>query len=156
MNFDELRQKYVQAKPDLIIFSSTYHGGLMQAYWAYSCRAHFVGAVAGKPCEIRNPLGEVVAANTNQLDFTVADVNLDSRLVHIYHNLKRLRALKAKHGSQVKIKYSKFLGSVLVSSEDPALRIDDMIAEFNIELLDDYMARALAHRHTPGNMEQKR
>jgi len=46
LNFDELRLKYVKAKPDLIVFSSVYHGGLMQAYWAYSCRAHFIGAVA--------------------------------------------------------------------------------------------------------------
>ena len=58
LNFDGLRLKYVKAKPDLIVFSSVYHGGLMQAYWAYSCRAHFVGAVAGLPCEIRNPRGE--------------------------------------------------------------------------------------------------
>jgi len=28
-----------------------------------------------------------------------------------------------------------------------------MVREFEIELLDDYMARALAHRHAPGNME---
>ena len=75
LNFDELRLKYVTAKPDLIIFSSMYHGGLMQAYWAYSCRAHFVGAIAGLPCEIRNPLGEVVASNTNYFDYAVADVN---------------------------------------------------------------------------------
>ena len=45
LNFDELRLKYVKAKPDLLIFSSMYHGGLMQPYWAYSCRCHFVGAI---------------------------------------------------------------------------------------------------------------
>ncbi len=31
--------------------------------------------------------------------------------------------------------------------------IDEMIREFQIEPLDDYMARALAHRHKAGNME---
>jgi predicted amidohydrolase len=61
LNFDELRLKYAKARPDLVIFSSMYHGGLMQAYWAYSCRCHLVGAVAGLPCEIRNPLGQAVA-----------------------------------------------------------------------------------------------
>ena len=35
LNFDELRLKYIKDKPDLIIFSSMYHGGLMQPYWAY-------------------------------------------------------------------------------------------------------------------------
>ena len=32
-------------------------------------------------------------------------------------------------------------------------RTIQMIKEFDIELLDDYMTRALAHRHTPVNME---
>jgi len=153
LNFDELRLKYAKAKPDLIVFSSMYHGGLMQSYWAYSCRAHFVGAIAGLPCEIRNPLGEVVASNTNYFDFVVADVNLDCRLAHLDYNWSRLRALNAKYGPKVKIRDPGFLGSVLISSEDETITVDEMIAEFKIELLDDYMARALAHRHAPGNIE---
>jgi hypothetical protein len=97
LNFDQLRLKYVQAKPDLIIFSSMYHGGLMQAYWAYSCRCHFVGAITGKatPSEIRNPLGQVVASTTNYFDFAVASVNLDCALVHLDYNSQRMKKLKA-------------------------------------------------------------
>jgi len=153
LNFEELRRKYIEAKPDLIVFSSVYHGGLMQAYWAYSCRAHFVGAIAGLPCEIRNPLGEVVAANTNYFDYAVAEVNLDCRLAHLDYNWSRLRALKNKYGPRVKITDPGFLGCVLIASEDEKTPVDEMIREFEIELLNDYMARALAHRHKAGNME---
>ena len=153
LNFAELREKYVKAKPDLIVFSSMYHGGLMQEYWAYACRAHFVGAIAGLPCEIRDPLGDVVASNTNYFDFVVADVNLDCRLAHLDYNWSKLRALNAKYGPKVTIKDPGFLGSVLVTSEDETITVDEMIEEFEIELLDDYMKRALAHRHTPENME---
>jgi hypothetical protein len=42
---------------------------------------------------------------------------------------------------------------VLITSEDEKITVDEMSAGFKIELLDDYMVRALAHRHTPGNME---
>ncbi len=155
LNFDELRLKYVKAKPDLIIFSSMYHGGLMQAYWAYSCRSHFVGAIAGKttPSEIYNPLGQVVASNTNYFDFVVTTVNLDCALAHLDYNWGRLRKLKAKYGPKVKITDPGCLGPVLVSSQDQKISVQEMIKEFEIELLDDYMARALAHRHKPGNME---
>ncbi len=153
LNFDELRLKYVKAKPDLILFSSMYHGGLMQAYWAYSCRAHLVGAIAGLPCEIRNPLGEVVASNTNYFDYAVAEVNLDCRLAHLDYNWSRLRKLKGKYGPRVRITDPGFLGSVLISSEDEQTTVDEMVSEFNIELLDDYMTRALAHRHATGNTE---
>ena len=153
LNFDELRLKYVKAKPDLLIFSSVYHGGLMQSYWAYSCRSHFVGAIAALPCEIRDPLGRVIASNTNYFDYAVATVNLDCRLAHLDYNWGRLRALKAKYGPKVKITDPGYLGSVLITSEHDTISADEMIREFEIELLDDYMARALAHRHKPGNME---
>jgi len=155
LNFDELRLKYKKAGPDLIIFSSMYHGGLMQAYWAYSCRSHFVGAIAGRATrsQIINPLGQVVASNTNYFDFVVTNVNLDCALAHLDYNWERLRKLKAKYGPKVKITDPGCLGAVLVSSEDEKVSAEEMVKEFEIELLDDYMTRALAHRHKPGNME---
>jgi predicted amidohydrolase len=156
LNFDRLRLKYAESKPDLIIFSSMYHGGLMQAYWAYSCRSHFVGAIAGKGTfsEIRNPLGQVVGSNTNYFDYAVATVNLDCALVHLDYNWERLRKLKAKYGPEVEITDPGCLGSVLVSSEHPTVSADEMIKEFEIELLDDYFARSLAHRLKPGHTEK--
>lgn len=156
LNFDRLRLKYAESKPDLIIFSSMYHGGLMQAYWAYSCRSHFVGAIAGKGTfsEIRNPLGQVVASNTNYFDFAVATVNLDCALVHLDYNWERLRKLKTKYGPDVEIEDPGCLGAVLVSSEHPTISAEEMIKEFEIEVLDDYFARSLAYRLKPGNTEK--
>jgi hypothetical protein len=128
----------------------------MQAYWAYSCRSHFVGAIAGKGTfsEIRNPLGQVVGSNTNYFDYAVATVNLDCALVHLDYNWERLRKLKAKYGPEVEITDPGCLGSVLVSSEHPTISADEMIKEFEIELLDDYFARSLAHRLKPGHTEK--
>jgi predicted amidohydrolase len=45
LNFDELRQKYAKLKPNLILFPSMYHGGLVQSYWAYSSESYFVGSI---------------------------------------------------------------------------------------------------------------
>ena len=156
LNFDELRQKYVTAKPDLIVFSSMYHGGMMQAYWAYSCRSHFVGAIAGRatPSQIRNPLGEIIASNTNYFDYTVETINLDCALVHLDENWDRLRAMNEKYGAKVKITDPGLLGCVLIASEHDKISIEEMIDEFEIERLDDYFARSLDYRNKPGNMEQ--
>ena len=156
LNFDELRLKYTKAKPDLIIFSSMYHGGLMQSYWAYSCRCHFVGAIAGRatPSEIRNPLGQIIASNTNYFNFAVARVNLDCELAHLDYNWGRLRKLKAKYGPKVTISDPGCLGPVLISSEHETVSVNEMIKEFEIELLDDFFARSLAYRHKPGSMEK--
>ena len=153
LNFDELRLKYVEAKPDILLFSSVYHGGLRQAYWAHSCRSHFVGAVTALPCEIRNPLGSVIASSTNYTDFATSRINLDCRLVHIDYNVVKLKELKQKYGDGVTIFDPGQIAALLVSSEDENISVDEMINEFKIEVLDDYMARALEHRHKPGNME---
>src|SRR5690606_27636859 len=117
LNFEELRLKYQAAKPDLIVFPSMYHGGLMQEYWAYSCRAHFVSSVApaNLPSEIISPVGHTLAASTNYFDFTTATVNLDCRVVHLDGNWGKLRALKEKYGSQVTIFDPGRLGAVLLT-----------------------------------------
>jgi len=154
LNFDELRLKYAAQKPDLILFSSMYHGGLMQSYWAYSCRAHFVGAIQGLPSAIISPSGETLAETTNYFNYVTHTVNLDCKLVHLDYNREKITAAKEKYGRGFIMKDPGKLGSVLLSCELEDLTIDEIIEEFEIETLDAYMERALKHRHTPGNMEE--
>lgn len=153
LNFAELRRKYAAARPDLIVFSSVYHGGLMQAYWAYACRAHFVSAIAGEQSGMISPVGEQLAVSTNYFDFVTARVNLDCCVVHLDYNWGRLRAMREKYGPEVRVFDPGYLGSVLISSESEARSVDDLVAEFGIERLDDYMARALEHHHNPAHIE---
>jgi predicted amidohydrolase len=153
LNFDEIRLQYVREKPDLILFSSMYHGGLMQGYWAYSCRAHLVTSIAGPPSTILSPVGNVLASTTNYFDFVTATVNLDCQVVHLDFNREKLRAMKATYGPRVSIYDPGYLGAVLIASESDEMTIDDLVEEFGIERLDDYWARSLAHRHNPLNME---
>lgn len=155
LNFDELLQKYQKSQPDLIIFMGLYHGGLVQSYWAYTSRAYFVGAVGinNLPSEIRNPFGEVVASSTNYFHYTVATVNLDRRLVHLDYNWAKLIALKEKYGDKVNIYDPGEVGAVMITSEHDDISADEMIKEFDVELLDDYFNRSRAVREKPGNME---
>jgi hypothetical protein len=152
LNFDELRLRYAREKPDLIIFSSMYHGGVVQSNWAYSCRAHFVGSVYRQtPSEIRNPMGNVIASSTNYFDFAVARINLDCALVHLDYNWDKLTALKEKYGPSVNISDPGELASVLISSEVQNISVHQMIKEFGIEKLDDYLNRAREFRLNNGN-----
>lgn len=153
LNFDELRLKYVAQQPDLILFSSMYHGGLMQSYWAYSCRSHFVGAIHDLPSAIISPTGETLAETTNYFDHITKTVNLDCKVVHLDYNWDKITAAKEKYGRGFTMKDPGQLGSVLLSSELEDVTIDEIIEEFEIEILDEYMARAMEHRHTPENME---
>ncbi|MCU6712570.1 carbon-nitrogen hydrolase family protein [Paenibacillus sp. J5C_2022] len=153
LNFEQLRQQYEKAKPDIIVFSSMYHGGLMQPYWAYSCRSFFAGAVASLPCTILNRVGDVVASSTNYYPFVTTTVNLDSAVIHIDNNHFRFQEIKEKYGSDVIIYDPGFLGAVQISSESKAFSIQDIIDEFQLERVDDYFNDSLAHRSEPGRIE---
>jgi len=153
LNFDGIRKKYVESKPDVILFSSMYHGGLMQSYWAYSCRAHLVTAICGSPSRVISPVGEVLATSTNYFDFVTHTVNLDCKVVHLDFNGGKLRDMREKYGPRVSVFDTGYLGSVLISSETDEVTIDELVTEFELELLDDYMARSIAHRDDPKNME---
>lgn len=145
LNFDELKQKYISAKPDIILFSSMYHGGdALQSSWAYSCRSFFIGSCAGGgiPSEIRNPLGDIVASNTNYFNHAVSRINLDYKLAHLDHNWDKLRSLKEKYKDSVTVTDPGKLGAVLITSEHPSITAAEMIKEFKIELLDDYFDRS--------------
>ncbi|MFA7230050.1 MAG: carbon-nitrogen hydrolase family protein [Victivallaceae bacterium] len=152
LGFDELRLKYAAQQPDLIVFCSMYHGGLMEAYWAYSCRAHFAGAVCNLPCEIISPDGRTLAKSTNYFNYVTNSVNLDCKLVHLDGNWEKLDAMRAKYGRKVKVVDPGLLASVLISSECDEFTVNDLIKEFDIELLDQYLNRSLAHHHNPKNI----
>ena len=148
LNFTDLLNRYAVQKPDILVFSSMYHGGLMQSYWAYQCRSYFVGAMGPReiPSEIRNPLGEVVASSTNYFDYTVATINLDRKLVHLDNNWDHLKRLKEKYGDSVTITDPGKLGPVLITSEHETVSAEEMTKEFGMELLDDYFNRSIEVR----------
>lgn len=153
LNFEELRLQYQTSRPDIILFPSMYHGGLMQAYWAYSCRSHFVGCISdpGCPSSILSPVGHEIASTTEAHDHVTATVNLDCRLAHMDGNESKLSAAKEKYGPAVTIFDPGRLGPVLLTSESNETPVDDIIAEFEIELLDDYLERSRKLRLDPYN-----
>jgi len=148
LNFDELRQKYARLKPDILLFPSMYHGGLVQSYWAYSCESYFVGSIGSTnvPSEIRNPLGSVVATTTNHFRYAVTTVNLDYKLVHLDQNWGKLSALKKKYGRDVTIYDPGRIGAVMIASESVSISAKDMVKEFEIEILEDYLNRSRTFR----------
>lgn len=142
LNFEELRQKYEKLNPDLILFSSMYHGGLVQNEWAYHCRSYFAGAVAGLPCTVINPLGEIVAHSTNYHHYITAHINLDYQMLHLDFNSEKIQTAKKKYGSLIEIRDPGFMGAVMLTSESEEFSAKDIIQEFHMEPLDDYFTRS--------------
>ncbi len=145
LNFDELRERYAALSPDILLFSSMYHGSdFVQNYWAYSCRSFWVSSMFNYnvPSEIRDPVGNLLATTTNYTSFAVATINLDYRLVHLGGHTGKLRSLKEKYGDRVNIADPGELAVVLVTSRHPRMSADEMLKEFDIEPLDPMFNRS--------------
>jgi predicted amidohydrolase len=144
LNFDELRLQYATLRPDLILFASMYHGGLMQSYWAYSCRSHLVSAISNPnaPSQVVLPTGSILAQSTNYTQFVTASINLDCALVHLDCFFSKIDEVKREYGPKLQIFDPGLLGSVLLSAEAEDLSITEVIDQFELELLDPYLDRS--------------
>ncbi|MPV35613.1 carbon-nitrogen hydrolase family protein [Georgenia subflava] len=147
LNFEEFREQVAALRPDLLLFSSAFHGGYLQEHWAYTIGAHMIASVYPPAVSgILSPTGEHVARTTNYRDEVVANINLDARLIHIDHNHPKFADIKAAYGPRVRIHDPGLIGVVLLISDDDAVTADDVIAEFELEPVLDYFDRVRAHR----------
>jgi predicted amidohydrolase len=138
LNFDELRLSYKEKKPDAIFFSSVFHGGLMQNYWAYSTRSFFAGCIHGMESQLINPVGQVITKTTNYTSHVCGTINTDSKVMHLDFNINKLDDIKRKYKTGVSISDPGYLGSILLNSEMEDVTSDDIVREFELMLLDDY------------------
>ena len=142
LNFDELCRRYMKARPEMLLFSSNYHGGFMQQVWAYDCRSYLVSAVRNQESRILSPVGECVACSTNYFPYLTATINLDYAVCHLDDNWDKFAAAKAKYGPKIGFHDPGRIGAALLTSECSELNIWDIVREFEIELLDDYFERS--------------
>ncbi|MFW6599652.1 carbon-nitrogen hydrolase family protein [Propionibacteriaceae bacterium Y2011] len=146
LNFEQVRAAVAQVQPRLIVFPSAYHGGLMQNYWALSCRSFFVGAVnPPNRSAIIDPTGQEVASTSTYDWLITRTINLDYTLVHLDNNREKLLQLKQKYGPEVQIHDPGLVGMVIVYSHSDAVDSATMVAEFEMQVLDAYFADSTAH-----------
>ncbi len=153
LNFEPIRTACRALRPDIVIFASMYHGGLMQELWAYECRAFFVSALPFMGGGIIDPFGRPVALTDCYSSIAMATVNLDRVMVHLDCNRDRFADIARKYLDEVSIDIPPNVGSALITSHTDRRTARDVVQEFGIELLDDYFDRSIeANRHNrPAN-----
>lgn len=148
LNFDELLERYIKLKPDLIVFASYFYGNVIQNIWAYRCRAYFASAiVVHQNGRIISPFGEILARTTDNTEYATYKLNLDYEIVHIDYNAEKLEAAKRKYGEGFDVRDPGGVGCVIIESKMKDKSVQDIIKEFDIEIMDDYYDRARKHRN---------
>lgn len=146
LNFWDLLEAYAKLRPNVLAFSSYYHGNLMQATWAYRCQSYFLAAtVGGIEKNIVAPDGTVIDDQHSHYRSIINKINTNFALVHLDFNAAKIDAALRAYGRRITMHHNNGLGVVLMTSNDEELPIMDVIREFDIELWDDYYARSQAH-----------
>lgn len=147
LNFEEIRKEIKAKKPDLITFHSLFHGRFLQELFAYDTRSYFISSLSGhKPSRILSPVGICVATTTRNTSYVTKTINLDYAVCHLDFNVSKLDAAKEKYGSLLTIEDPGYLGAVLLAYEGDDKTVIDIVKEFDIELLDEYIERNIKNR----------
>jgi len=143
LNFEEIRQEYVALKPDILTFSSMYHGGLMQQTWAYECRSFFISSLPRMGCGILDPFGQTVAQTHCYSKQAIATINIDRAMVHLAYNQEKFPKIRRKYQDEVLIDIPANIGPAIIYSQTDKRSAMDIVKEFELELLDDYFDRMI-------------
>ncbi len=146
LNFQELLAEYKKQGVELLCFLSAFRGGSMVPSIAFRNQCFIASAVPHENGVIVDPLGRTLAESSAYGRIIFARINLDSQIVHIDYNVRRIGALKKKYGEQVRIETASPEAVYFLSSLHPEKSIQDMIEEFKLETLDDYLDRARKER----------
>ena len=147
LNFWDLLEAYAPLRPNVLAFSSYYHGNLMQATWAYRCQSYFLGATIGNlEKNIVMPDGTVRDSIRSFCTYLVGTINTNCKLAHIDFNKQQINDAFAKYGRKLTIHNNNSLGVLLLTSNDPDLPIEAIFREFEIETWDEYYARSTQAR----------
>lgn len=148
LNFDELRKKYYEAKCDLIVFPTHFHGGMLNNIFAHETKAYFVNCYASRygAATAYDPLGHEIATSGEYYRYLVVDLNLDYEVCHTDNHYEKFAAAKKKYGAGFQVSHHDKIGTVIISSEMPDVTIQDIIKEFDIMPRDEYLRIAREHR----------
>jgi predicted amidohydrolase len=146
LNFHELLADYKSKGVELLCMLSAFRGGFMVPAAAFKNQMFMATSTPGENSVIVDPLGRVLAESSAYGRVIFAKINLDSKIVHIDYNQQRVADMKKKYKEHVMIAVASPEGVYFISSLHPEISIQDMIKEFEIETLDEYLARARRER----------
>ena len=142
LNYNELLEQYKILKPDILAFSSMFHGGHMQKSWAYGCQSFFAAACKDSTSDILDPLGRTLATANYHTLATWARVNLDRFFMHCDRNAEKFTDIRRKYGESVVIDRTHDLGVAVLYSETSERTAAEVAGEFGLLSLDSYLAEA--------------
>ncbi len=153
LNYWEVGHAICDNKPELVVWSSMWTGVRMMSRWAIEFGFHMAGVYAAAGSFV-DPAGRPICSVSRQASdatgtapLVTATLDLDMRAVHHDGNISRLPPLSEKYGpTAATAEYLSDECLLLLCSQLADKSTDDLIAEFEIETMRDFLARVRRDR----------
>lgn len=126
---------------EIVFWPSAYDGGFPLRARAWDHHYYVVSAVQSRTARIINISGKVLAATGARSGVITTRIDLEKRYFHTDFNASQIPAIKAKYGRNVKIELFDEEGGMTLESHQADLSVADLMTEFDLELVPDYVAR---------------
>jgi predicted amidohydrolase len=140
LNFPEVRVALKENRPDVVVFSSMYRGGLQAQALAFELRSFVVTSIASELGLIIDRAGRIIKESTYEA-LAVAPINTNSVAMHMDFNWTKMDAMLAKYGPALTFDYHTREAYFIIESarnED----IEAIVKEFQLEPADAYFDRS--------------
>lgn len=144
LNWRELWAVMKAEGADIVAWISAYEGGF--PLQAYACLHDFVvvSAVQSYTGKIIDRSGRVLTATSRWGRLASANLDLDQRWFHTDGQAEKILAIQQRYGDRLIVETRGEEHLFFISRLDPSMSLDDVIADFKLIELRDYLARCAA------------
>ena len=139
------REKWCRLKEQgaqIVFWPAAYPAGRQLPALALLNEYYVVSSTMSGAAHIYDITGEALAASGKYQDWAGAAIPLGKRLFEIDYNAPKAQEIQQKYGSRVEVTWYHDSDWFTLASLDPDLTMEDLIKEYGLTPLDEYIARA--------------
>jgi predicted amidohydrolase len=140
MNFAEVHGALAKGRPDLVVFSSMYRGGLQAQALAYELGTFVVTSITAELGLIINRCGRILKESTYEA-LAVGPINTNSVALHMDFNWGKMDAMLAKYPGELTFDYHTREAFYVIESMGER-DIAELVREFSLETVEEYYTRS--------------
>ena len=126
---------------EIVFWPSAYDGGFPLQTRAWDHHYYVVSSVRTTYSRIIDITGEVLMKAGQRAAVIGMEIDLEKKFFHTDFNASQIPAIKEKYGRDVNIRVYHEEGGMTVESNRPDLTVKEIMEEFDLELVPDYIAR---------------
>jgi beta-ureidopropionase len=130
-----------QAGAEIFFWLSAYDGGRDLSHRAWQYHRYLASAVQGSFARILNPMGDVLSITGLHNPIAATTIDLDFGLFHTDFNKVQIPAIRAKYGTDLTLRVYHEEGCFTLQSNRADLTVSDVVREFELDPLKDYLER---------------